>query len=272
MAARANRNATSSSRTKPQPTPRGTVLVTGAGGLLGQRLVERLLESGRSVAAVYRTTPADLTTSEPLSAAVSSGQLLPLTLDLMKADAVQRLVSLLHKNAKSVEGVVHCARSRANLPIQGMPTNKQWADEYTLGITVAHELVHRLAEEANTALKRVVLVGSMYGVVAVSPHLYPAGMARPPVHYGVAKAALVHLTKELAVPLAALGINVNAVSIGGIEGRTSAAFKRRYRQLCPQGKMLSVDAAVGPIEFLLSEAASGVVGHNLVVDGGWSIW
>jgi NAD(P)-dependent dehydrogenase (short-subunit alcohol dehydrogenase family) len=256
MAARSN---------KKKPLPARTILVTGAGGLLGRRLVERLLAAGHHVTAVYRTKPAE-------AAAVTADQLLPLTIDLMRPGAVTKLLVQLQRNDLAVEGVVHCARSRANLPIDGLPTAKQWADEYTLGVTVAHELVHRIAEAADTPLKRVVLVGSMYGVVAVSPHLYPAGMARPPVHYGVAKAALVHLVKELAVPLAARGINVNAVSIGGIEGRTSAAFKRRYRQLCPQGKMLSVDEAVGPIEFLLSAAAAGVVGHNLVVDGGWSIW
>lgn len=239
-----------------------TILVTGAGGLLGQRLVDRLLAAGHHVTAIYRTKPAPSVTDHCV----------PLTIDLMKAGAVVKLLTQLQRRGLSVVGMVHCARSRENLRIDGLPTARQWADEFTLGVTVGHELVHRLAEPTDTALKKVVLVGSMYGVVAVSPHLYPAGMARPPVHYGVAKAALNHLAKELAVPLAARGINVNAVSIGGIEGRTTAAFKRRYRQLCPQGRMLSVDDAIGPIEFLLSDAAAGMVGHNLVVDGGWSIW
>jgi NAD(P)-dependent dehydrogenase (short-subunit alcohol dehydrogenase family) len=244
----------------------GAVLVTGAGGLLGQRLVERLLSSGSNVIAVYRTAP------KSMPPAQDPARFLPVTLDLMKKGAVARLVARLARDSWDVTALVHCARSRANLPVDGIPSRQQWANEFELGVGVAHELVHLLAAPADSPLKRVVLVGSMYGIVAVSPHLYPKGMARPPVHYGVAKAAVVHLAKELAVPLAARGINVNAVSIGGIEGRTTGAFKRRYRQLCPQGKMLSVDAAVGPIEFLLSDAAEGIVGHNLVVDGGWSIW
>ncbi|MBI2255463.1 MAG: SDR family oxidoreductase [Proteobacteria bacterium] len=251
-------------KTSPR-RPVETILVTGAGGLLGRRLVERLLLSGRDVVAVYRSKPADLPST-------TGARLHPVTLDLTKKGGVARLIATLAKMRCDVTGIVHCARSRTNLAIDRLPTREQWSNEFELGVSVAHELVYEMAALPETKLRRVVLVGSMYGVVAVSPHLYPKGMTPPPLHYGVTKAAMVHLTKELAVPLAARGINVNAVSIGGIEGRTGAAFKRRYRQLCPQGRMLSVDEAAAPIEFLLSDAAGGIVGHNLVVDGGWSIW
>jgi NAD(P)-dependent dehydrogenase (short-subunit alcohol dehydrogenase family) len=79
------------------------------------------------------------------------------------------------------------------------------------------------------------------------------------------------LTKELAVRLAGRHIRVNAISFGGVEGRVNEAFKARYAQFCPLGRMLNDNDLAGPVEFLATPASSGVTGHNLVVDGGWTI-
>jgi NAD(P)-dependent dehydrogenase (short-subunit alcohol dehydrogenase family) len=92
------------------------------------------------------------------------------------------------------------------------------------------------------------------------------------VHYGVVKAALIHLTKELAVRFADKNIRVNAVSFGGVEGRVDNQFKKRYADLCPNGRMLNDNDLTGAIDFLISRNSLAVTGHNLVVDGGWTIW
>ena len=66
---------------------------------------------------------------------------------------------------------------------------------------------------------------------------------------------------------------MNSVSFGGVEGRVDEAFKKRYSNLCPQGRMLKLEDILEPINFLLDEKmSSGMTGHNLLVDGGWSIW
>ena len=64
-------------------------------------------------------------------------------------------------------------------------------------------------------------ISSIYGLVVPNLTIYESKNASVPVHYGVAKAALDHLTKELAVRLADHGIRVNAVAFGGVEGRAS---------------------------------------------------
>jgi len=110
----------------------------------------------------------------------------------------------------------------------------------------------------------------MYGVVAPTPALYDDFTGESAPHYGTGKAALVHLAKELAVRLAP-HVRVNAVSYGGVTGRADAAFEARYAQLAPLGRMLDEGDIAGPVLFLASAAAGGVTGHNLVVDGGWSL-
>jgi NAD(P)-dependent dehydrogenase (short-subunit alcohol dehydrogenase family) len=126
--------------------------------------------------------------------------------------------------------------------------------------------------QKNSQLRRVVNIGSMYGTVAANTHLYTDPVGQSPLHYSVAKAALSHLTKELAVRLSKNSIQVNCVAFGGVEGRVDDAFKQRYAQLCPMGRMLREDEVVGPVDMLLSDKCSGVTGHTLAVDGGWSIW
>ena len=42
--------------------------------------------------------------------------------------------------------------------------------------------------------------------------------------------------------------------------------------MCPIGRMLNKSEAFGPVWFLSSDLSKGTTGHNLVVDGGWSVW
>jgi NAD(P)-dependent dehydrogenase (short-subunit alcohol dehydrogenase family) len=123
----------------------------------------------------------------------------------------------------------------------------------------------------NRRLKRVVNIGSQYGIVAPNRALYGDFERQSFIHYGVAKAALVHLSREMAVRLAP-AIRVNCVSFGGVEGRADADFQARYAALTPGGRMLRNDEIFGAVAFLSSDASSGTTGHNLVVDGGWTAW
>ena len=129
-----------------------------------------------------------------------------------------------------------------------------------------------LTDLDGSRLAKVINIGSQYGLVAVNPHLYSDLSSQSPIHYGVAKAALVHLTKELSVRLASKQIYVNCVAYGGVEGRVNVDFQERYASLCPIGRMLNEDDLNGPIEFLLSDSSSGMTGHTLTVDGGWTLW
>ena len=67
-------------------------------------------------------------------------------------------------------------------------------------------------------------------------------------------------------------VRVNCAAFGGVEGRVDEAFKKRYSELCPSGRMLSEDEIFGPIDMLLSEKTSGMTGHILMIDGGWTVW
>ena len=117
----------------------------------------------------------------------------------------------------------------------------------------------------------IVNIGSMYGVVSADPRLYGDSGLNSPDSYAASKGGLIHLTRYLAANLAKHKIRVNALSPGGVFNAQPQEFLARYIAKCPMGRMADREELVGPLAFLLSEASSYVTGHNLIVDGGFTI-
>jgi len=93
--------------------------------------------------------------------------------------------------------------------------------------------------------------------------------------YGAAKAAVVQMTKNLAVAWVADGIRVNAVAPGLIESNMTAGMKgievleKPQMDRTPMGRWGTPDDVAPAILFLASSAASYITGHTLAVDGGY---
>jgi NAD(P)-dependent dehydrogenase (short-subunit alcohol dehydrogenase family) len=118
----------------------------------------------------------------------------------------------------------------------------------------------------------VVNFGSTYGVQAPDFSVYrEADMPPSPAHYSACKAGVLNLTRYLASALGEQGIRVNAVSPGGVFDEQDPAFVDRYEANTPLGRMAEPEDVAGAVVYLISDAASYVTGHNLVVDGGWTI-
>ena len=250
----------------------GVVLVTGASGIVGRALVAHFLGKGEQVIAVVRReeSATDLETRHDSRRAA----LFVLRTDFTQPGAARALVDEMEKRSLRATSAVHAARSLESLRIGkgGVVARDAFLNEYLLDVVAPYELTMELALRPGSRLKAVVNIGSQYGIAAANPGLYESSDAESPIQYSVAKAAVIHLTRELAVRLAKRGIRVNCVSYGGIEGRANARFQERYARLCPQGRMLTEADIPGPVDFLVSDASAGTTGHNLVVDGGWTAW
>lgn len=118
----------------------------------------------------------------------------------------------------------------------------------------------------------IVNIASLYGVVSPNHKIYPGTGISQPVAYSVSKHGVVALTKYLATLWAEKGVRVNALTPGGIFNNHQGLFFERFKQLNPIGRMSDKTELRGGIVYLASDASSHVVGHNLIIDGGWTAW
>lgn len=117
---------------------------------------------------------------------------------------------------------------------------------------------------------------SMYGMVSPNFKIYrDSGMSNA-IEYNAAKAAIIQITKYLAVRGAPFGIRVNAFSPGPFSPPGAFAGKQWFHdelvQMMPLGRIGEKWEIKGVIAFLATDLSSYVTGQNIPVDGGWTIW
>ena len=112
--------------------------------------------------------------------------------------------------------------------------------------------------------------GSVINISATLPYLGTMGQS----HAAAAKAGIDSLTRTLAVEWGPLGIRVNGIAPGPIDGTegvrrlTSEASREQAVRTCPIGRLGTTDDIANAALYLCSAAASYVNGVTLVVDGG----
>ncbi|HEY2580878.1 MAG TPA: SDR family oxidoreductase [Mucilaginibacter sp.] len=91
--------------------------------------------------------------------------------------------------------------------------------------------------------------------------------------YGMTKAALEMLAKNLVVELSPYHITVNTVAPGAtLTERTleDAEYKNTWSRITPMGRPATVEDVANAVLFLVSPDAAHITGQNLIVDGGWT--
>jgi len=115
----------------------------------------------------------------------------------------------------------------------------------------------------------IINFSSTYGIVSPNPDLY--GSSNKDIGYGVSKAAVINLSKYLAVHLAPK-IRVNTIVPGGVRHKQNKKFIHKYSKLTPMKRMMEKDELNELIEYLCSDNSSYLTGSTIICDGGYTIW
>lgn len=116
----------------------------------------------------------------------------------------------------------------------------------------------------------IVNISSIYGVVGPDFGVYNGTEMTMPAAYAAIKGGVVNFSRYLASYYGPHGVRVNCVSPGGIFDNQKEMFVKQYEAKVPMRRMGLAKDIGPPVSFLLSDDASYITGHNLMVDGGWT--
>ena len=244
------------------------ILITGGTGLVATAQVRYFVAKGHHVVITYRS-------DDKLSRFDESDRLTAIKVpDLLAPDAVLALCAELEAQNLFPDCLVNCAADTRwhRMEHDGHVTEECFINQYRMNVVVPYELSWRLATAPGSRLKKIVNISSMYGIVPYNPNLYEYPDNETPLQYGIAKAAMLQLTKELAIRFRDKGIMVNSVSYGGVEGRASEAFKHRFAMVTPLKRMMMPEETIPAVDFLLNDESHYMTGQNIIVDGGRTVW
>lgn len=252
-------------------------LITGGAGHIGTVIGEGLAELGASVAVIDLDQAACDVTAEQIGRK-QSARTLGLAVDLTDADEVRSAPQRVVAEFGRLDIVVHSAAYGGDTKFPGwaVPFDEQTTEAWDRALRVNLTSAFVLAQAARQPLidsgrGSVVFISSIYGLVAPDMSLYEGTTMANPAGYGASKGGLLQLMRYLATVLAPQ-IRVNAISPGGVWRQQPEAFHDRYRARTPLGRMATEEDLKGAAAYLSSDLSQYVTGHNLIVDGGWTVW
>ena len=242
--------------------------VTGAGSGIGQRLAVGFAEAGAAVACF------DLPASPGMSETVrrieaANARALALEGDVTSEADLAAAVAATEAGLGPLALALNCA-GIANATAAEDMAREQWQRVLDVNLT---GVFLSCQAEARVMLARK--HGSIVNIASMSGTIVNRGLLQ--AHYNASKAAVVHLTRSLAMEWSDRGLRVNAISPGytatPMNARPEVAEQvKQFERDTPLGRMASVDELVGPAIFLCSAAASFCTGIDLIVDGGFVCW
>ncbi|MCE5341321.1 MAG: SDR family oxidoreductase [Planctomycetaceae bacterium] len=252
-------------------------LVVGGAKNFGLEISSVLCAAGCAVALTSRSLSDAKQTAKKLQDKYKT-ETLPLELDQTDFEKVSAVVKKASQWKKRIDILVNNAGGGSGNGIcklfdRSPEDIKKMIDVNLTGVIYCCREVGKIMAQQKHG--KIISISSMAALVGRDRRMYERNnLAGQPVDYAAAKAGIIGLTIDLAGYLSPMGINVNCISPGGFE-RTGMkkGFVKDYSDRTPFGRMGKdgIDLK-GAILFLASSASDYVTGHNLVVDGGFSIW
>lgn len=236
------------------------IIVTGGNGLIGREVVSHLRENKAIV------INAEINVDNDLEAGIWN-------CDITNDDSITRLIDAVMTKYNRIDGLVNCA----------YPRTKDWGDKFEdikaeswrKNVDMQMNSIFVICQHVLEIMKiqqfgAVVNISSIYGVVGNDFTLYEGYGGTSPAAYSAIKAGIINFSRYLASYYGKYNVRVNCVSPGGVFDNQNPSFVERYESKSLLKRMGNASEIAPAVTFLLSDEASFITGHNLMVDGGWT--
>lgn len=259
-------------------------LITGAGGLLGPKHAEAILEFGGNV--ILTDYHEDLVKQKAkiLSDKFGEDKVFPRFMDVTKKETIQKCISefgaidILINNAAKDPKVKKDGGLTPDSRFETM-TEEYWhngLDAALNGTFLCSQVIgNKMLKQGNGVILNI---SSDLGIIAPDQRLYlKEGIEDDqqnvkPITYSAAKWAIIGMTKYLAVYFAKKNIRVNCLCPTGVYNNHPDEFVQKLSNIIPMGRMAHIDEYKGAVVFLCSNASSYATGTVLTIDGGKTVW
>ncbi|MBO8173412.1 MAG: SDR family oxidoreductase [Bacillaceae bacterium] len=262
-----------------EPRFEGTVsVVTGAGSGIGEYTARRLAREGARVVLVGRTAAR----LEQVAHQINGEQAEPVAdifpADVTREEDVNRLKDHISRTYGDLHVLVNNAGSSGQSRIMDL-TAEEWDRIQQVNVKSVFLVSRALGALMMAGRQREPEAGqsltnrSIVNVASLSGH--KPGAQIP--HYSASKAAVINLTRALALELAPYQIRVNSVSPGFVEtpltaqGLKNERFQKAIQRNTALGRVGKPEEIANIIAFVASGEASYMTGSDVLADGGWLI-
>ena len=237
------------------------VVVTGGSGLLGKTLIQHLKELGAIA------INADLSLDE--SDAENN-----IHCDVTNELSVEQAINKIIQKHGKIDGWVNNAYPRTS--DWGNKFEEISIESWRSNVDLQLNSVFLCCQKVLKVMKiqefgSIVNIASIYGINAPDFSVYNGTEMTMPAAYSAIKGGVINFTKYLASYFGPTGIRINSVSPGGVFANQNELFVKQYISKVPLKRMAYSTDIAPSISFLLSDEAGYITGHNLIVDGGWTI-
>ena len=242
-------------------------LITGAGSDTGiGYAAARTLANGGAGVALTSTT--DRIFERAKTADADGSKVKGYTADLMDRDHVKHLVDSVISDFGRIDilvnnaGMVQVGKEETFLHMADLsPT--EWDDSIARNLTTCFNITHAVLPcMIKNNYGRIVNVSSVTGPLVSNPG---------ETAYSAAKAAMIGMSRSLAIEVAKHGITVNSVAPGWIATGSSTAEERVAAENTPLRRAGTPQEVGDLIAFLASQESTYITGQMIVIDGGNTI-
>lgn len=243
--------------------------VTGAGTGIGRSIAIGLAEAGADVALFGRARKREALEEVAAAVRAHGRRALVLEGDVTDRAALDAAVAAVERELGPLAIAVNNAGVANAEPAETMSLDR-WNALYAINATGVF-----LSCQAEGAVMLPRGRGTIINIASISGTIVNRGITQ--VHYNSSKAAVIQLSKSLAMEWSDRGIRVNVISPGytftPMNDRPEVADQLEiFRKDTPMQRVASPDEMIGPAIFLASRASSFVTGIDLIVDGGFVCW